>query len=69
MAEEAEEESRKVHSELDIQAQDRIIELLKANEQLRHEIAERDRALEALREREEKYRTLLETMKATLRLI
>ena len=69
MAKEVEEESRKAHSELDIQAQDRIIELLKANEQLRHEIAERDRALEALREREEKYRTLLETMKATLRLI
>ena len=62
MAKEVEEESRKAHPKLDIQAQDRITELLKANEQLRQEIAERDRALEALREREEKYRTLLETM-------
>ena len=62
MAKQEEEDSRKAHPELDTRAQDRITELLKANEQLRHEIAERDRALEALREQEERYRGLLETM-------
>jgi two-component system cell cycle sensor histidine kinase/response regulator CckA len=56
----AEESLRRAHDELEIRVQERTADLAGANEALQAEIAERKRAEEALRESEEKYRTLFE---------
>lgn len=49
---------RKAHGELEMQVKKRTAELLKTNEELLIEIAERERMEEALRESEKKYRNL-----------
>ena len=49
---------RQVHNELDQRVQERTAELAEANERLRSEITERRQAEEALREAEERFRTL-----------
>lgn len=49
-------------NELEIKAHERIAELEKANQELRAEILERKQAEEAFREREEKYRNIIETV-------
>lgn len=59
----AEEVLRKAHDELEIRVQERTEDLAKANEALRAEILERNRAEAALRQSEEKYRTLFEGSK------
>jgi len=58
----AEDALRRAHDELEIRVQERTTELAQANEALRAEIAERKRVAEALRESEEKYRTILESI-------
>jgi PAS domain S-box-containing protein len=57
---EAEEGLIKAHDELEKRVEDRTAELEKANEQLRLEIEERRRAEGAVRESEEKFRTVSE---------
>ncbi len=60
-----ESEKRKVHTanlELESKVEQRTSQLLKANKVLRQEISERNRAEEHLRESEEKYRRILESM-------
>lgn len=60
-----ESEKRKVHTanlELESKVEQRTSQLLKANKILRQEISERNRAEEHLRESEEKYRRILESM-------
>ena len=59
----AEEALRTAHGELEIRVQERTQDLAKANEALRAEILERNRAEVALRHSEEKYRTLFEGSK------
>ncbi len=54
---------RKLNSELEQQVTDRTSLLSKTNLSLQHEIIERNRIEESLREREEKYRFLTENMK------
>ncbi|HEX9830576.1 MAG TPA: PAS domain S-box protein [Thermodesulfobacteriota bacterium] len=59
--EQAEEELRETHDELEMRVEERTSELSNANELLTQEIKERGRAEEALRESEERYRTLYES--------
>jgi len=59
---EAEEMLRKSHHELERRVEERTAELLKVNEQLKSEIEERKQAEEALREGEQQYRTIGETI-------
>ena len=59
---EASKDSKKSHSELEQRSEKRTAESDKANDRLRREIEERKRAEEALRESEEKYRSMMEAM-------
>jgi len=56
----AEEALQKAHDELERRVEERTDELLKANEQLKEEIEERKRTEEALRQSEQRYRSLVE---------
>ena len=60
----AEEVLRRAHDELELRVRERTAELAQANEELRAEIARRERSEEALREGEAKYRTLVEQIPA-----
>lgn len=53
-------ELREMHAELEKRVQERTAELAAANEQLRREVAERERAQQALRASEERYRLVSE---------
>lgn len=53
-------ELRQMHAELEKRVQERTAELAAANERLRREVAERERAREALRASEERYRLVSE---------
>jgi PAS domain S-box-containing protein len=56
----AEEALQKARDELERRVEERTAELMEANERLRHEIEGRKRIEDALRQSEEKYRTLVE---------
>lgn len=57
----SEEWLRKARDELEMRVRERTAELARANEELRNEIAERQRAEEARRKSEERFRNLIET--------
>jgi PAS domain S-box-containing protein len=57
----AEEALQKAHNELERHVEERTAQLLKANEQLKREIEERKLVEEALRESEERFRTIFES--------
>ncbi len=56
----AEEQLRKTRDELELRVKERTAELVRANEALRHEIADRIKAEEALRESETQFKTIFE---------
>ncbi len=53
---------RKAHDELELRIQERTAELVRTNEILQAEITERKIAVEALKQSEEKYRTLIDNI-------
>ncbi|MCX9012508.1 MAG: PAS domain S-box protein [Candidatus Methanoperedens sp.] len=56
----AEEALRRAHDELELRVQERTAELIRTNEALKNEIAERKQAEEKLQQSEEKYRILID---------
>jgi PAS domain S-box-containing protein len=62
----AEEALRKAYDELEIRVQERTLDLVKANDELRTEITEREQAQAAQRETEARFRTLAETTSAAI---
>jgi PAS domain S-box-containing protein len=58
----AEEALQKAHAELELRVQERTAELLSTNEQLKHEIEDRKRVEEELRQSETRYRHLINTI-------
>ena len=59
----------KAHDELEHRVEERTAELRIANEKLQQEVAERNRAEDALRQSEEHHRTLIETMNEGLSVV
>jgi len=59
----------KAHNELERRVEERTAELRIANEKLHQEVAERNRAEDALRQSEEHHRTLIETMNEGLSVV
>jgi PAS domain S-box-containing protein len=59
----------KAHDELECRVEERTAELRIANEKLQQEVAERNRAEDALRQSEEHHRTLIETMNEGLSVV
>jgi PAS domain S-box-containing protein len=59
----------KAHDELERRVEERTAELRIANEKLQQEVAERNRAEDALRQSEEHHRTLIETMNEGLSVV
>jgi PAS domain S-box-containing protein len=59
-------ELKQARSELEIRVKERTAELMKVNKELKREIVERQRSNEALRESEERYRTLVEDTPALI---
>lgn len=58
----AEEATRRAYAEIEVRVQERTLRLQESNRRLEHEVAERQRVEEALRQSEMKYRILIESL-------